>query len=199
VASSQILYSPAGSDDDRVVTPAKRAGSTVSQQLEVIHWHILRGDNLRAAVATRAGAVLSTNALVVAGTALAFGLRNHRPDAIGLTLALVALGAATVSIMSASLALTTLRTWEQHFRGDEAPIAFPYSYAELEGNRGAFEDFKLRTLSIPPDQQLDNALAELWRCGRLHSYRYHKLRVAMRWLLVALLFLMLTIAWSAAQ
>lgn len=177
----------------------KRTTITVSQQLKVVHWHMLRGDNLRAAVAARAGAVLSTNALVVAGIALSFGLRNHRPDVIGLILALLALGAATFSVVTASLALTTLRTWERHFRGDDAPVAFPYSYAELEGNRGTFGDFKQRTLSLNPEQQLDNALAELWRCGRLHSYRYHKLRIAMRWLLVALLFLMLAVAWSAVQ
>jgi hypothetical protein len=150
-------------------------------------------------VATRAGAVLSTNALVVAGIALAFGFRDRQPDAVGLALALGDLGAATFSVVNASLALTTLRTWERQFRDDDAPVAFPYSYAQLEDSRGTFEEFKQRTLSLPPEQQLNNALAELWRCGRLHAYRYNKLRIAMRWLLAALLLLMLTVAWAAAR
>jgi hypothetical protein len=37
------------------------------------------------------------------------------------------------------------------------------------------------------EKVLDWALTELWRCGHLHEYRYRKLRVAMCWLLTALI------------
>ena len=88
--SIAFLYSPIKRGEDSRVKSTKRPGNSVSEQLEVIHWHIRRGDNLRAAVAARVGAVLSTNALVVGGIALAFGLRNQRPNVIELVLALLA-------------------------------------------------------------------------------------------------------------
>ena len=54
----------------------------VEVQLGRVHWHILRGDSLRGTIASQAGTLLSTNALVVAGIALAVGLGNHRPSVI---------------------------------------------------------------------------------------------------------------------
>ena len=66
---------------EAAMTNSETAGrNPVEEQLSRVHWHILRGDSLRSSVASRAGTLLSTNALVVAGIALAVGSGNHRPS-----------------------------------------------------------------------------------------------------------------------
>jgi hypothetical protein len=100
-----------------------------------------------------------------------------------------------VSVVNASLVLMTVRRWHRHFRDTGAPQPFLYSYTGMDGS---FEDFKAKVLSQSQERLLEYAMVELWRDGQLHTYRYRKLRRAVRWLLAALAFLFLTIAISAA-
>ncbi|RAY13051.1 hypothetical protein DPM19_21340 [Actinomadura craniellae] len=158
----------------------------VDDQLERVHWHLVRGDQLRAGVSARAGAVLSTNALVLAGIALAFSLRSPRPDALVVAIALGILGCVALSVGNATLALVTLRSWERQFGDRNTPTAFLYCHVEADQASSAFKDFRRRVTTMSPEEHLDHALAELWRCGRLHGYRYRRLRIAVCWLLAAL-------------
>jgi hypothetical protein len=151
-----------------------------------VHWHILRGDSLRAGVASRAGTLLSTNALVIAGIALAFGPKNHKPDAAVMILAIGALGCVAVSVMHAALSTMTIRAWSRQFPKHQEHGGSAYSFVEIDSGARTFEDFKQRMTDQSADQVLEDALAELWQCAVLHRYRYMKLRVALRWLLAAL-------------
>lgn len=83
----------------------------------------------------------------------------------------------------------------RQFGNSGAPDPFLYSYT---GMHGSFEDFKARLFAQSPERLLEYAVTELWRCGRLHNYRYRKLRHAVRRLLAAIAFLFLTVALSAA-
>lgn len=183
--------------------PATRSSGTetapAEEQLETVHWHLLRSDHLRSGVASRAGTLLSTNALVVAGIALAFSLRSQRPGAVVIVIAMAALGCVVISVGSAALALVTVRSWPRQFRDHMTPTAFLYCYAESSRTSKTFEAFKHRVIAASPDELLEFALAELWRCGRLHEYRYGKIRVAMFWLVAALVFFMAAAAASALR
>jgi hypothetical protein len=179
--------------------PPNTEKASVEEQLKTVHWHLLRSDHLRSGVASRAGALLSTNALVVAGIALAFSLRNQKPDAVVIVAAMVALACVVVSAGSAALALVSVRNWPRQFDDHTTPPAFLYCYAEIGTISRTFEAFKDRVTTASPDELLEFALAELWRCARLHEYRYRKIRVAMFWLVAALLSFLAAAAASALR
>jgi len=80
------------------------------------------------------------------------------------------------------------------FQGNQHATTILYSYAGMHGD---FEAFKAKLLSQSPEQLLEYALIELWRAGTLHNYRYRKLRIALRWLLLAIVLLFITIALSS--
>jgi hypothetical protein len=165
----------------------------VQSELDLVHWHMIRGDGLRASLVNRAGSVLSTNGLIVAGVALAVGFRNQHPNLAALTAALGALACIAVSVLNASMVIVTLRPWRRHFKETNTPPPFLYSYAGMHGD---FGEFKKEILSQSPEELLEHALVELWRAGNLWNYRYRKLRIALRWLLGALAFLIVAIAIS---
>ena len=171
------------------------AKTEVEQRLDHIHWQLLRGDGLRAGLASRAGSVLSTDALIVAGVALALGFRGQRPNPTVLVAALVTFACVAVSVVNASMALMSVRRWHKQFGRPDKPDWFLYSYIGIAPL--SFEEFKMRALSLSHHDLLELALAELWREAILHGYRYRKLRIAVRWLLIALGLLLATIALAA--
>jgi hypothetical protein len=181
-----------------VRSPSPQA-APADAQLEMVHWHLLRSDHLRSGVASRAGTLLSTNALVVAGIAFAFSLRSPRPGTVVVVIAMAALGSVVFSVASAALALVSVRSWERQFSDHMAPRAFLYCYAETRRISETFEAFKHRATTASPDEHLEFALAELWRCGLLHEYRYRKIRVAMFWLVAAIICFMAAAAASALR
>jgi hypothetical protein len=186
----------------RQPVPARTPGAQTAEaeeQLETVHWHLLRSDHLRSGVAARAGTLLSTNALVVAGIALAFSLRSQQPNNVVIVIAMVALGCVVFSVGNAALALVTVRNWARQFGDYTTPPAFLYCYAETGRTSKSFEVFKRRVTTASADELLEFALAELWRCGRLHEYRYRKIRVAMFWLVAALVFFLAAAAASAIR
>jgi hypothetical protein len=170
--------------------------SKVEQQLDLVNWHILRGDGLRAGLASRAGTLLSTNALIVAGVALAVGLKSPRTGYSLLATSVATLVCVGVSVVNASLVLVTVRRWRRQFADTGAPKPFLYSYTGIE-EHGNFEEFKARLLATSRERLLEHALTELWQSGALHDYRYRKLRLAMKWLLAAVLLLFITLTISA--
>lgn len=159
-----------------------------------MHWHMLRGDGLRSSLASRAGSVLSTNALIVASIALALGMRSQRPGSAVLASSLVTLTCIGISVVNASMALITVRRWRRQFTATGTK-PFLYSYAGMHGD---FEEFKSKLRSLAPEDVLELALVELWRCGNLYNYRYRRLRRALGWLLAAIILLFITIAVSAS-
>jgi hypothetical protein len=183
-----------GEDKLGRVPPIDHAKMEVQDDLDLVHWHMLRGDGQRASLVKRAGSVLSTNALIVAGVALALGLRSQHPGLAVLIPALTTLVCIAVSVINASMVMITLRPWRQHFKATNTLPPFFYSYAGMHGD---FATFKEKMLSQSPEQLLEHALVELWRAGNLHNYRYRKLRIALRWLLTALVSLFIAIALSA--
>jgi hypothetical protein len=56
------------------------------------------------------------------------------------------------------------------------------------------EDFTRKMTTSPTEELLQSAMVELWRCGHLYRYRYRKLRIAMRWLLGALVVFLVAVA-----
>lgn len=181
--------------DDQGVPPDGQQNTRTGQQRDLVHWHLLRGDSLRAGLAARAGTLLSTNALIIAGVALALGLNNRHSFSPVLAVALATFVCVAFSVINASLVLMTVRPWHRLFRDTETPRPFLYSYTGMTG--GSFEEFKARLFAQSPERLLEYALVELWRCGRLHNYRYRKLRHAVRWLLAAAALLFITIGLSA--
>ncbi|HEX3964942.1 MAG TPA: hypothetical protein VHZ03_51250 [Trebonia sp.] len=165
----------------------------VEVQLGRVHWHILRGDSLRGTIASRAGTLLSTNALVVAGIALAVGLGNHRPSVIVIVATAATFACVFGSVTSAVLATVSLFHWDRQFPDQAGSAGTVYSFVEHGSGAETFEDFKHRRATESPEQVLDEALRELWQISQLHRDRYRWLRRGQRWLFVALLCLLITV------
>jgi hypothetical protein len=91
----------------------------VQSKLDLVHWHMIRGDGLRASLVNRAGSVLSTNGLIVAGVALAVGFRNQHPNLAALTAALGALVCIAVSVLNASMGDRNASAMASAFQGNE--------------------------------------------------------------------------------
>ncbi|MEU8894533.1 hypothetical protein [Nocardia sp. NPDC048505] len=164
--------------------------------LDEIRWHILREDQHRAGVSARANSVLSTNALVVAGTALAFTVKGaSRPSVAMICLALVVLLFVAASVVNAAMALVSshalitperwVKSWDQLHTEVSRVYAYPYYSAEWS----SFEQFYDVVANASPEQQLRGAAIELWIGASIDRHRYGKLRVAIRCLIMAIGFL----------
>ncbi|WP_280409645.1 hypothetical protein [Nocardia brasiliensis] len=174
------------------------AGKSRGLDLDAVRWHIGREDQLRAAVSTRAGAVLSTNALVIAGTALSFSFRDaRRPNLTMLCTTLGALLFVAGSVIFASMALITLRRTDRQFFGPREDASAVYYYTGISDQWSTFDAFRESVMNQSQEQQFRGALVELWRAANLHRYRYRKLRTA-AWLLLGALGMLLVTVWIAA-
>ena len=171
-------------------------GSSIEEQLNRVHWHILRTDNLRSSSAAKAGTLLSTNALVVAGVALALGWNNHRPGVIVITGTVVTFACVGISVTNAALATMTFFPWRPQLPDHAVWRGTIYSFVSHGSGAETFEDFKRQRATESPEQILDEALRELWENSHLHRYRYRRLRSALRWLLAALACLLITVVLS---
>jgi hypothetical protein len=169
--------------------------NSLDEQLSRMHWHIIRSDNLRGGVASRAGTLLSTNALVVAGITLAFGWANRRPGTIVVTGVLVTFVCVGFSITNAALANVTLYYRRSQSSDRLVRPASVYSFVDYSGSE-TFEDFERLIANQTHEEILREALRELWQCRHLHRYRYARLRHALRWLLTAIAALLITVGLS---
>jgi hypothetical protein len=141
--------------------------------LDAVHWHLVREDGQRAAVSTRAGSVLSTNALVVAGTALALSLKGPRSLSLWVFLAALAtLLLVASSVTYATQALVMLRRTERRFAEPRSDASMLYNLSGISRRWPTFEKFRAAMMDQSPEQQLLGALDELWRVSHLHRYRY---------------------------
>jgi hypothetical protein len=94
--------------------------------IEVTRWHILRADGLRNGLWMRAAAILSANALVVAGTSLLASVRSGGAW-WGLATAILPLIASMASIYEACNAIGTVRGWSETFARHDSPLPMIYS------------------------------------------------------------------------
>ncbi|MFI9508404.1 hypothetical protein [Nocardia sp. NPDC052566] len=183
-----------------MTTGGTTSGRPKGLSLDVIHWHLIREDAQRTAISTRAGAILSTNALVVAGTALAFSLKGHR--ALSLWVFMPALGTLLCvagSVTYATQALVMLRRTERRFSEPRSDASMFYNLSGINRRWSTFEEFRVAVMNQSPEQQLRGALDELWRTSRLHLYRYLKIRHAARLLLTSIGLLMITVVLAALR
>lgn len=171
-------------------------GPSIEEQLNRVHWHILRTDSLRGSVSARAGTMLSTNALVVAGVALVLGWTSHRSGVIVITGTVVTFACVSFSVTNAALATMTLFRPRPQLPGQAVFRGTIYSFVSHGNGAETFEDFKRHRATESPEQILDEALLELWENGHLHRRRYGRLRSALWWLLAALVCLFITIVIS---
>jgi hypothetical protein len=166
--------------------------NSADEQLSRVHWHILRCDSLRGSVASRAGTLLSTNALVVAGIALAAGWGSRRPGIVVIAATVVTFACVFCSAASAVRAAVSFFAWDRRFPGQAGAPGTVYCPAEYSGAE-SFEGFRRQWAARSAEQILDEALRELWQITRLHQDRYRWLRRGQRWLLVALSCLLITV------
>lgn len=166
--------------------------NSADEQLSRAHWHILRCDSLRASAASRAGTLLSTNALVVAGIALAAGWGGRRPGAVVIAATVVTFACVFCWAASAVRATVSFVPWHRQFPGQGDAAGTVYCPAEYSG-AGTFEDFRRQWAAGSAEQILDDALRELRQITRLHQDRYRWLRRGQRWLLAALACLLITV------
>ena len=182
-----------GRGEAAMTGPEGAGRNPAGEQLSRVHWHILRGDSLRGSVASRAGTVLSTNALVVAGIALALGLSSHRPGIIVIVATVVTFACVFGSVASAILAMVSILHWDRQFPDQAGSAGTIYSFAEHGSGAATFEEFKQQRAAESAEQILDQALRELWQISQLHRDRYRWLRRGQRWLFAALLCLLITV------
>ncbi|HEU5472725.1 MAG TPA: hypothetical protein VFV67_18920 [Actinophytocola sp.] len=149
--------------DNRLVTTEGSTDRARGMALETVHWHLVREDGQRTAVSTRAGAVLNTNTLVVAGTALAFSLKGSgslSPWVFAATLGTLLLVAGSVA--HATQALVMLRRTERRFSEPRSDASTLYDLSGISRRWPTFEQFRVTMMAQSAEQQLQGALDELW-------------------------------------
>jgi polysaccharide pyruvyl transferase WcaK-like protein len=160
--------------------------STEAERLtELIRWHIMRADGQRQGFWMRAAAVLSADALVIAGTAV---LASTSSKAAWWSLATSALPltAAMISIFEAISVIGGVRNWAYKFTEFNSPAPILYSLPETVRHFGDYEKFRETVMSRSAEKELNDAISELWRLSVLHRIRLHQLRRSMRWLQASL-------------
>ncbi|MGW0252378.1 hypothetical protein ACWDYH_37695 [Nocardia goodfellowii] len=145
--------------------------------------------------------MLSTNALIIAGTALTFSARG--PSRPGLAVVCTTFGTllfVAISVVLAAMALVSsgalvsrrkwLRDWDEVY----SVAGFVYAYPYYDDRFGTFEQFHDAVTNLSPEQQLRGALLELWVASSVDHHRYRMLHAAIRCLLAAIGFLLTTVA-----
>jgi hypothetical protein len=156
----------------------------LKRTIETARWHILRYDTLRQSIANRASFLISANAVLIGGVALLFpkavgpGILGGRPVLATLGAgALMILGLATLSIMSATRALLARRTWRTLFGDDPTPSLF-YQHSDTVRQLDNFIAFRDTFTRQSLAEEVDAATGNLWVVLQTHNYRYHFLRQA---------------------
>lgn len=159
--------------------------------IEVMRWHIMRADGQRQGLWTRSAAVLSADALVIAGTAV---LASSVSRAAWWSLAVTGLPitAAMISIFEAISVIGGVRNWGQKFTEHDSPAPILYSLPETVRYLDSYEKFRDAVMGHSMESEL-NAISELWRVSILHRTRLHQLRRSMRWLQASLPLLIISI------
>ena len=165
---------------------------TERELVELLRWHILRADSQRGGMWTRAAAVLSADALVIAGAAVLVSAANKAAWWSLLTAALP-LVAAMISVYEASNVIGGVRDWGRTFAEKDSPTPMFYSLPETVKSLITYDQFRSALTGRSIEGELEDAASELWRISVLHRVRLHQLRRSMRWLQASLPLLILSV------
>lgn len=163
------------------------------QLVDIVRWHILRADGLRGGLWTRAAAVLSADALVIAGTAVLVSASSNAKWWSLLTAALPLI-AAMISVYEATNIVGGITNWQDAFGQRHSPTPLFYSLPETVRELVTYEKFRLAMAERSIETELNDATSELWRISILHHRRLHQLRRSIRWLQVSLPLLFASVA-----
>jgi hypothetical protein len=198
----QILARGARGEDQPALAHAGRAflpGSHTTellnddQLIEIVRWHILRADSQRAGLWTRATAVLSADALVIAGTAVLVSAGDSATWWSLLTAALPLI-AAMISVWTACNIVGGISGWQDTFKAKDSPTPLFYSLPDTVKGLGTYEKFRHALSNRSAASELDDAASEFWRLSVLHLQRLHQLRRSIHWLQISLPLLFISIA-----
>lgn len=163
-----------------------------SDLLKTLQWHINRTDVQRSASWSRAGSVLSANALVVAGaTVLARSSSQTNVAIVGATL--LPFVAALLPTYEASTVIAGPRSFGRRLTNLGTPPSILYSMIDTPSMGENLETFKALIRSRSASDEIDGAICELWRLGLLHEARSRHLHRATRWFILAIPLLALSI------
>jgi hypothetical protein len=168
--------------------------TSIERRLAQLHWQIERYDRLRGSVASRASYVLSANALVLTGTALAVNQLHDKP--LGLRISALGVAALVVGCVSASVwgSIGALATLSPRFQeGELARGAYGWSTADRHSS--TYEQF---CEYLAAEDSLEAARAELFVTMKQQAHRYRRLRLAMSFFLAALAGFTLLVTLGAA-
>ena len=173
--------------------PAAPAAASEEQLLDAARWHILRYDQLRASLASRASFVVSADAALIAGVTFLFSwTASHHVYGGTASIALIGMGMlialvfAVLSVRSASRALLSSRSWRTLF-GAEPPPSLFYQHTDTIRAAPEYTQFSAAFKGQSVRSELDSAVVNLWVVLQTHAYRYRFLRVATNELQIATL------------
>lgn len=154
-----------------------------TRSLESARWHLARYDGLQATMASRAAAVLSANALVLAGVAVLVasspGASNDQDKSMLLTLpALASLAFVGISVVESARGLLALRPWRARF-GESVPMKPFYLHNETLALLPTYAQFLDTFSHLSPEEELEGAIAALWVRTRNMKTRTDSVRRSM--------------------
>src|SRR5579871_1318710 len=154
--------------------------------IETARWHIIRYDNLRSSLATRASFTVSVDAVLIAGISFLFSyIAGHKiyGGTISLSLIgsgmLVALIYALLSVRDASQGLLSSKTWRILF-GDEPPHSLFYQHSDTIKATPSYREFSATFKGQTLESEAESAIVNLWLVLRTHAHRYKFIRAAIR-------------------
>ena len=170
--------------------PHSRASISSGQRLEDVKWHLIRYDNLRISLASRGGLVLSADALIAAGATVLVGQRISQRGGIAMTTAVAIIGVLSllcvgVSVTFAARAIANIRPWRSVIEDDASQSIF-FDASDTAVTVKSLQDFEYLLHDVDEDTVLRYAIIDLWKCIRAYRSRYNRLRMSLRFLLIAL-------------
>jgi hypothetical protein len=154
-------------------------GESLSQKqlLDVLRWHIVRADNQRNGLWARAAAILSANAVVIAGAAIVASSAGEE-SLSGILSVAVPLIASMFSVYKAANVVGAVRRWPMIFQGGFTEVGLLYSLPGTVAATSTYDEFRAAIATRSEADELEGAILELWRISVLHMQRMHALRLS---------------------
>ncbi|MEV4436775.1 hypothetical protein [Streptomyces sp. NPDC049555] len=164
------------------------------EALKLAQWHLSRADQLRLGLVSRTSALLSANALVIAGAVLVSSSPSSRLAPIIWGSTLVVLTMSTYSVVQATGVLTGPLRGRDLSRPPGFPPSLSFSYKDTLDEFSDPLAFRDGFMTQSTGDATRSALLELWRCMTLHQLRMARLHRATRSLLASTMVLIATAA-----
>lgn len=135
---------------------------------DLAKWHLVRADQLRLGLVNRVSALLSANALIVAGLVILSDTEKTSSASAIRALCILALAATACSVFRAAGALSVGRKIPTLSHPRTMAISLAFSYSDTVETVENVADFQERFRTQTPGDSLDSATLELWRCLNVH-------------------------------